>query len=100
LISDVQKKLEFSRIVHSLRRDGLEGKVSEDVSGVHRRIKCDGCKTSPVFGLRYKCVECADCDFCQNCVKKGFHQHRIFLVAASPNTQERLKSAFLKIRGC
>ncbi|RDX49108.1 hypothetical protein OH76DRAFT_1483332 [Lentinus brumalis] len=38
--------------------------VSSEVS--HKFIKCDGCR-SAVSGTRYKCVQCADFDYCDTC---------------------------------
>lgn len=42
---------------------------------VHEGIFCDGCRTSPIKGVRYKCTVCDDFDFCENCEKNNTHEH-------------------------
>ena len=39
------------------------------VRDIHFR-ECDGCGAEPIKGCRFKCTECADCDFCQVCFDK------------------------------
>jgi len=38
---------------------------------VHLGVSCDGCKTKPIRGVRYKCSMCPDYDLCQTCESKG-----------------------------
>ena len=76
----------------------------------HTGVTCDGCKTSPIVGPRYKCVEyahvqdiktvllihfidsaaCPDYDLCQNCFDRKIHgtTHR-FLKIDSPEEGQR-----------
>ena len=42
---------------------------------VHHRVQCDGCDTSPIVGVRYKCSVCPDFDFCENCEASKEHAH-------------------------
>jgi hypothetical protein len=42
---------------------------------VHDKIICDGCKTNPIKGIRYKCSICNDFDFCQSCEEKDGEKH-------------------------
>ena len=42
---------------------------------VHYHIICDGCKTTPIRGIRYKCKQCKDFDFCQDCYDKNKESH-------------------------
>jgi len=50
----------------------ITGEEVEEVA-VHRGITCDGCQTRPIVGVRYKCAECRDFDFCENCEKNAKH---------------------------
>lgn len=34
-------------------------------------VKCGACKTSPVVGLRYQCLQCLGYDLCQSCFLHG-----------------------------
>ncbi len=36
-------------------------------SRVHKDVSCDQCRTSPIIGVRYKCVYCPDYDLCEQC---------------------------------
>ena len=42
---------------------------------IHRHVKCDGCKKSPIQGIRYKCTICKNFDYCEECEKKYALQH-------------------------
>jgi hypothetical protein len=35
---------------------------------VHENVTCDGCRTFPVRGVRYRCSMCADYDLCERCI--------------------------------
>lgn len=37
---------------------------------VHIGITCDGCRTSPVAGTRFKCAHCLDFDLCTSCYSR------------------------------
>jgi len=50
----------------------------ESVSGqatVHEGVRCDGCDTAPITGVRYKCSVCKDFDYCSNCEERLNHEH-------------------------
>jgi len=36
----------------------------------HYGVTCDGCNQYPIKGKRFKCNNCKDFDFCENCIKK------------------------------
>jgi hypothetical protein len=36
---------------------------------LHYKVTCDGCLQYPLKGIRYKCVQCPDFDFCQSCLE-------------------------------
>jgi len=40
---------------------------------VHEGVSCNGCGTFPIRGIRYKCGECRDFDFCESCEKSMDH---------------------------
>ena len=42
---------------------------------IHQHIMCDGCKVEPIKGTRYKCKECEDFDYCQDCYIKNKISH-------------------------
>lgn len=46
-------------------------------TSVHYNVTCDGCKSTPVIGRRYRCLECRDFDYCEKCFYKNrqIHQH-------------------------
>lgn len=56
-------------------------KVPEEKNGeesgvnVHFGVTCDGCKQSPLTGIRYKCSVCPDFDFCEKCEATKEHPH-------------------------
>jgi len=47
---------------------------------------CDGCRTHPIIGQRYRCLTCGDYDLCSACEKKG-HEHPLVL-EPQPNDDE------------
>ncbi|XP_061744248.1 E3 ubiquitin-protein ligase HERC2 isoform X2 [Nerophis ophidion] len=48
----------------------------ELVPSVHPGIRCDGCQMFPIYGARFKCRNCDDFDFCENCFKTRRHNSR------------------------
>ncbi|KAI1309332.1 hypothetical protein EDD11_004115 [Mortierella claussenii] len=40
---------------------------------IHRGITCNHCRTVPIRGLRYKCVNCQDFDLCEGCEAAEVH---------------------------
>ncbi len=50
---------------------------------VHKGYVCDGCGTSPIVGVCYKCSVCKDFDFCSKCEDTIPHPHP-FLKLKSP----------------
>jgi len=47
---------------------------------VHKHVRCDGCGKFPFAGIRYKCIECADFDFCEECEAKIEHPHNFIKI--------------------
>jgi len=42
---------------------------------VHCRVRCDGCKVSPIAGIRYKCSVLPNFDFCEQCEQTKEHPY-------------------------
>ena len=57
---------------------------------VHRGITCNGCGTSPLKGIRYRCSNCNDFDLCENCESQQIHQkNHIFFKVRIPSPYVR-----------
>ncbi|KAG8833401.1 hypothetical protein FRC17_010727 [Serendipita sp. 399] len=41
----------------------------------HRTVHCDGCGMFPIVGVRHKCLDCTDFDFCQSCKDSKMEEH-------------------------
>ncbi|MGH0142689.1 UNVERIFIED_CONTAM: hypothetical protein FKN15_076572 [Acipenser sinensis] len=48
----------------------------ELVPSIHPGVRCDGCQMFPINGPRFKCRNCEDFDFCENCYKTRKHNTR------------------------
>ena len=64
-------------------RNNLEktsSKIEKNENGkvIHSHVRCDGCNAYPIVGIRYKCSECPDFDFCEKCEQSKPHDH-VFL---------------------
>jgi hypothetical protein len=46
------------------------GPMNLDAGFVHGRHSCDGCKASPIIGIRYHATNIPNFDLCGNCVGK------------------------------
>ena len=54
---------------------------------IHSSSRCDGCKTFPIKGRKYRCHECKDYDLCETCYLKNKSSHNhVFKVSVQPNT--------------
>ncbi|GMF05154.1 unnamed protein product [[Candida] boidinii] len=49
----------------------LDSKDSFKSATIHSGIRCDGCNTDPIIGLRFKCSKCYDFDLCEDCHSKN-----------------------------
>ena len=52
---------------------------------VHEHVKCNGCGCAPLTGIRFKCTQCPDFDFCELCEADTDHPHP-FLKITHPVT--------------
>ena len=58
---------------------------------IHYHVICDGCKVTPLRGNRYKCKQCKDFDFCEECYKKNKESHgHDFSVIKHPRCRNRI----------
>ncbi|KAF8539819.1 hypothetical protein BDD12DRAFT_76259 [Trichophaea hybrida] len=42
--------------------------------GIHHAALCDSCDKT-IFGVRHKCIDCPDWDYCSNCIKSASQLH-------------------------
>jgi hypothetical protein len=40
-------------------------------SDQHNGVTCDSCKSTPIWGKRYKCLVCSNFDICEDCHSSG-----------------------------
>ncbi|KAI0778720.1 hypothetical protein BD413DRAFT_116175 [Trametes elegans] len=57
-------------------RNRLQGfpPSSSSAPACHLNITCDGCRKSPIAGIRHKCLDCEDYDLCSNCFTSPEHR--------------------------
>ena len=46
---------------------------SKSESYFHRGITCNGCHQEPIRGIRFRCMNCADYDLCEQCEANQIH---------------------------
>ena len=46
------------------------------IKGIHKHYNCDGCGMKPIVGIRYRCKECKNFDYCENCMEKNINIHK------------------------
>lgn len=49
---------------------------------IHEDVACDACNEDPIIGVRYKCIDCDNFDFCATCkaIKEHDPMHTFILV--------------------
>lgn len=71
----------------------------------HEGTMCDTCRQQPIFGMRWKCAECANYDLCSICYHGDKHhlRHRFYRIStpAGDRTmlEPRRKSKKVAVRG-
>ncbi|XP_041357953.1 sequestosome-1-like [Gigantopelta aegis] len=71
--------------------------IKEKDSGpklLHPGVVCDGCDGG-VYGVRYKCFECADYDLCSDCEAKGLHPEHEMCKIPTPRPSGNGKMPFV-----
>lgn len=70
---------------HSKHEGSPNSEAENEVNNViHPRITCDGCE-GPIFGFRYKCVQCPDYDLCMGCEFKQKHAQHLMMRIPTPD---------------
>ena len=44
-------------------------------SKIHSNIFCNSCGINPIFGIRYKCKNCINFNFCEKCMETNINSH-------------------------
>ena len=55
------------QIEERLRDKASDKPVKKSSSDVVHEATCQGCKTTPIIGIRYKCLECINFNLCETC---------------------------------
>jgi hypothetical protein len=61
---------------------------------VHASVVCDGCSTSPIQGIRYKCSVCPDFDFCEKCEAEKSHPHPMLKIRKAEHAPAFIKCSY------
>jgi len=64
----------------------------------HPSVTCDGCQ-APLFGVRYKCAECFNTDFCEDCEARNVHGDEHVLLKIKKPIRVDIYSSFRSGRG-
>ena len=73
-------------IVEYKNRIYIYGQAEENEKiEIHQNVRCDGCRVRPIRGIRYKCKECEDLDYCEECYIKNkiSHGHDFKIIRSS-----------------
>lgn len=74
--------------------DYLGKRAADQAAVVHSDVICDGCNTTPLHGIRYKCSVCPNFDFCDKCEAEKSHPHP-FLKIRRPEQVPALCRVFI-----
>ena len=67
---------------------------------IHCGVMCDGCGQTPITGIRYKCSECANFDYCEKCEEIFSEQHgHSFIELTHPSMAFLLRNKFPAFKG-
>ncbi|PVG03041.1 hypothetical protein CPB86DRAFT_779929 [Serendipita vermifera] len=58
------------------RQRSNESPSNEPTPVKHMSVTCDGCETNPIIGVRHKCLDCPDFDYCDTCMVDKIEEHK------------------------
>lgn len=61
----------------------------------HFNVVCDGCD-NPIYGNRFKCLECPDFDLCPKCEPTAHHHHLMLRIVNPDDARIGFKTKFVK----
>jgi len=64
----IDKNLNINEIINIITKNIPKNENKEE-KPLHLNVSCDGCKQTPIKGIRFKCNNCDNFDFCEECVK-------------------------------
>ncbi|KAF8589545.1 cysteine proteinase [Ramaria rubella] len=81
---------------HSVDHRVLRIENPDSSLAIHEGIICDGCRTDPVIGVRWKCLKCNDYDLCDACHSSGAHplDHQMLRVETPADAEDLNEVAF------
>lgn len=75
----------LSKTISMISKDDIDMKDMKKEKPIHTNVTCDGCGLYPIVGIRYKCSECYDFDYCEKCEEADNHNHNhVFLKIKKP----------------
>ena len=66
-----------------MEKSNIENKSKinkKNIKIVHKGTRCNNCGMAPIAGIRYKCMECDDFNFCENSEKIHSHSHLFYKI--------------------
>eukprot|EP01099_Mayorella_cantabrigiensis_P006811 TRINITY_DN580_c0_g1_i1.p1 TRINITY_DN580_c0_g1~~TRINITY_DN580_c0_g1_i1.p1 ORF type:complete len:454 (-),score=91.66 TRINITY_DN580_c0_g1_i1:83-1402(-) len=82
---DVNEALSFARLKNLASLKITVKSKDSNTNNPHMGVMCDGCSRPIGFGLRFKCLQCDDFDFCETCESTRDHNsNHLFLRIESP----------------
>ncbi|CAG7854061.1 SubName: Full=Uncharacterized protein {ECO:0000313/EMBL:CCA69588.1} [Serendipita indica DSM 11827] len=64
------------RFAHRANTTPVPSRCTREPSPVkHTSVTCDGCSMNPIIGVRHKCLDCPDFDFCDTCMVDKVNEH-------------------------
>ena len=75
---------EYGMVKYEIFDQTLYLKLANIKEEIHPCCTCDGCGIKPIKGLRYKCSQCINFDFCEKCYTTNPHakEHKFNIIKA------------------